>query len=363
MKYIFEVRHPAHIHHFKNIIWLLEKKGHEVKILAARKDILIDLLNNLGFIYELIGSHKSGLKNKLSELILQTKKVYKICKIYNPDIIIGRPSQTITLTSFLLGIPSIIFAEDDLSAVMLNGLMALPFAKVILSPTETNLGVFKKKKIAYKGYQKLAYLHPNYFKPDKSKISIFLKSNKPIFLLRFSKLSASHDRAIRGINNMIAKQLIVKLEKVGDVYISAERKLDSFFDQYILNIPFEDIHHLLYYSELYIGDSQSMAVEAAMLGTPSIRFSDFTGKISVLEELEHKYRLTFGVKPDNPEDLFQKIDELLAIPLMREEFKNRKQKMLVDKIDVTTFKVWFIENYPESAKIIKENSDYQNRFK
>ena len=36
--------------------------------------------------------------------------------------------------------------------------------------------------------------------------------------------------------------------------------------------------------------------------------------------------------------------------------------MLKEKIDVTAFMVWFIENYPESAKIMKENPDYQLRF-
>ena len=37
-------------------------------------------------------------------------------------------------------------------------------------------------------------------------------------------------------------------------------------------------------------------------------------------------------------------------------------KMLHEKIDVTAFYVWFIENYPQSAKIMKENPDYQLRF-
>lgn len=41
----------------------------------------------------------------------------------------------------------------------------------------------------------------------------------------------------------------------------------------------------------------------------------------------------------------------------------RKENMLSDKIDVTSFMVWFVENYPESAKIMKENPEYQKRFK
>ncbi len=35
-----------------------------------------------------------------------------------------------------------------------------------------------------------------------------------------------------------------------------------------------------------------MIAEAAVLGTPSIRFNDFVGKLGYLEDLEHKYGLT-----------------------------------------------------------------------
>jgi hypothetical protein len=37
--------------------------------------------------------------------------------------------------------------------------------------------------------------------------------------------------------------------------------------------------------------------------------------------------------------------------------------MLRDKIDVTAFMVWFIENYPDSVNIMKENPEYQDRFR
>ena len=37
--------------------------------------------------------------------------------------------------------------------------------------------------------------------------------------------------------------------------------------------------------------------------------------------------------------------------------------MLADKIDVTAFMVWFIENYPESIKVMKDDPGYQYRFK
>ena len=147
------------------------------------------------------------------------------------------------------------------------------------------------------------------------------------------------------------------------VYISSEKELSEPYCSYQLASPVDLIHHIMDFASFLVCDSQSMAVEAAMLGVPSIRFNDFAGKISVLEELEHKYGLTYGIKTDQPERLFEKINELLAIPNLREEFQFRRQKMLADKIDVTAFLAWFIENYPKSKEIMKTNPDYQYRFK
>ena len=38
-------------------------------------------------------------------------------------------------------------------------------------------------------------------------------------------------------------------------------------------------------------------------------------------------------------------------------------KMLSEKIDVTAFWAWFMENYPESADVMKKDPDFQHRFK
>ena len=99
------------------------------------------------------------------------------------------------------------------------------------------------------------------------------------------------------------------------------------------------------------------------MGAPSIRFNDFVGKIGYLEELEHKYGLTFGIKTSEPQRLFDKIEELINTPNLKEEWEKRRQKMLSEKIDVTAIMVWFIENYPESATIMKDDPGYQYQFK
>jgi hypothetical protein len=117
------------------------------------------------------------------------------------------------------------------------------------------------------------------------------------------------------------------------------------------------------FASLLISDSQSMSVEAAMLGVPNLRFSDFAGRISVLEELENNYGLTIGIKTNEPQRLTDEEEKLLNMSDVRAEFQNRRKKMLDDKIDVTAYLTWFIENYPKSMQIQREEPNYQFNFK
>ena len=43
---------------------------------------------------------------------------------------------------------------------------------------------------------------------------------------------------------------------------------------------------------MFIGDSQTMTSEAAVLGVPSLRCNSFAGRISYINEQEFKYGLT-----------------------------------------------------------------------
>ena len=83
----------------------------------------------------------------------------------------------------------------------------------------------------------------------------------------------------------------------------------------------------------------------------------------MLDELEYKYGLTFGIPSSDARKLYEKVAELLAMPDLRETFQHRRQQMLSEKIDVTAFFTWFIENYPESDKTMRKDPDYQFRFR
>ena len=58
----------------------------------------------------------------------------------------------------------------------------------------------------------------------------------------------------------------------------------------------------------------------------------------------------------------QKGVELLKKHDLQQEMAKNRARFLEKKIDVTGFLVWYIENWPESFKIMKKDPDYQYRF-
>lgn len=266
-----------------------------------------------------------------------------------------------TQVSVITKMKSILLDDDDDDVEPLVVKFGHSFADVVLSPACVHRKT--KKLISYQGFHELAYLHPNRFKPVESVLDeIGLKQGEVFFLLRFNAFKAHHDSGIKGLSFENKKELINYLEKRGKVFITTERAIEDEFKKYQLVVSSEKVHSLLYFAKIFVSDSQTMTSESAILGTPAIRCNSFVGRISYLEEEEHKYELTYGFTPDESEKMFKKIDELLSLNNLKEEWSIRKNKLLTEKIDVTAFYVWFIENYPKSVEIMKQNSDFQFNF-
>jgi uncharacterized protein len=361
--FLFQLNHPAHYHLFINTIRSLREQGHAVHISIKDKDILKDLLK--GESYHTISSEyrKKSYYSIIKSVIRRDKRFLKLVRKIRPDVMIGTSPEIGHIRRFV-SVPALFFGEDDVTisrTMFLGALSCYPFFDCILSPEGCNNSIWNKKTVFYSGFQKLAYLHPNRFTPDRSKVDI--PGSGRFFILRFARLAAYHDMNASGISNDIAAKLIRLLSPHGQVLITSERDMPAEFEQYRFRGDVRNIHHYLYYADLYIGDSQSMAVEAAMLGTPSIRFNNFVGKISVLDRLENKYGLTCGIPATEPERLFAKVAESLSDPGLKTDSEARRRKMLSEMIDVTAFFTWFIGNYPSSLAEIRDDPALQLGFR
>ena len=369
MKILFALNHPAHYHLFKHAFSILRRDGHDTFFVIKDKDILSQLLDSEKVDHHILTIKKIG-HNKISvlakgafDIIIQDYRLLLFCREHRPDLMIGT-DYSITHVGRLLGIESLVFNEDDFAINKLFCTLAYPFATAIVSPFVCDVGKSKHKKIGYNGYQKLAYLHPVRFKPDINVIRKYFDPNRKIFLIRLVRFAAGHDIEMKhsGITIPLLEKICLMLNPFGQVFISSEASIPAPLKKYSLKIDPKDIHHILAFADMFIADSQSMIVEAAMLGTPCIRFNSFVGKISVLEELEKKFKLAIGINVTQPEELIVQIKKNLDNENIKKVYARRRQQMLAEKIDLTGFIVWLIDNYPRSLAKAKNNSQIQNEF-
>ena len=348
MRILVGVGHPKHVHICKNIIHNLGNDGHEVKILAWAKDLTIYLLNFYGFEYEIVGKNYKGLAKKAYGMLMSDLNALRVAKKFKPDILAwGGPY--LAHVSKLIGKPHIGFTDTEHAG--LTNWLSNPFSDVIVTPACYKGKINPKKHVTYNGYEELTYLHPNYFKPDPAVLDdLGLSKDDKFIIMRFVSWSAVHDIGQYGISSR--KDLVSKLEKYGQVLISSEGKIEKELEKYKLKVSPEKFHSLLYYAQLYIGEGGSTATEAAILGTPSIHVSSTAKYCGNFEDLHKNYRLIYTFSDDR--QALEKAIEILEDPNSKRKWRQRREKMLKEKIDVTAFITDFIENFPESFYELRE---------
>lgn len=346
MNYLFVLNHPAHYHLFKNTINILKNDGHQCHIIAKDKDVLLELLNRDGLFYTKFENNRKIkshiILSSLVDLYNKCRLLWRFVKNKKPIIMAGT-DWAIVLIGRLLNIPAVIFNEDDTRATPEN-LIFYPFAKHLVLPDCCDRGLWNSKKITYAGYHELAYLHPKRFKYNAELVKKLIQDNKPYAIIRLVSLTASHDVGKQGIANVILERLVGILKEKYRILISFEGVVPKGFEEYQFSFSPNLMHHFLAGADLVIGDSQTMIAEAAVLGTPAIRFNDFVGKIGYLEELENKYFLSQGYKTSQVVEFIAAVEELVENYPSNEKRKYNHKNMLSDKINVTGFFVKYLLN-------------------
>lgn len=343
MRLLISVSHPAHVHLFKNLIWILEKKGHDVEIIARNKEMCTNLLDIYGFEYNIISSAPNSFLGMGIELLYRIKRFTSVIKRYNPDLILSGMDPSLAIASKICGKKYISLADTEHAKLVIN--LALPFTDVVLTPS-----CFKKdfgsKQIRYEGYHELAYLHPNLFQPNSDILSeIGLTENDPYIVMRFVSWGASHDIDHKGFTLEDKKNAVKAFEKYGRVFITSEATLPPELDKYRITISPEKVHDLLYYATLLYGESATMASECAVMGTHAI-FCDYAGR-GYTDEEEEKYDLVYNFKNEETmgKESLSKAIELLKNPNLKIDGRKKREILLKDKIDVTAFMTRFVEQY------------------
>ncbi len=343
MKILVDITHPAHAHFFKNAIWKWQERGHNVIITARDKDVAIELLNSFGFDYINLGPAGSGLWGVLSkELLRREWKIYRIVRQFKPKVMVSIGGAFIARVGKLTGTPTIAFADTE--HARLSHRISFPFVSAICTGEsfKLNLGL---RQVRYAGYHELAYLHPHHFEADPIILAEFgISSKEPFFLLRFVSWNAYHDVGQKGFTLEQKRNVVRTLSRYGRVFITAEgNTLPMEFEPYRITVPPHQIHHLLSFAHLYLGEGGTMASEAAVLGIPCVYVN--TLSLGYLEE-QAQYGLLYHLP--NADEALERAIDMVTRPNIRAEWQHKRQQLLRNKIDVTSWMVEFVETYFES---------------
>lgn len=343
MRVLFDIAHPAHVHFFKHMIRRLESRGHATKIVARQKDVTTALLDRLGLEYECVGrSGKKSLFGQGRELLERDLALARVVRSFSADLIVTR-NPAGAQVGRLLGVRAV-FDTDDGRAAGIHFWSAAPFAHVITTPdcTDEDYGA---RHVKYPGYKQTAYLHPSHFTPDRAVLDdLGLSPGERFFVVRFVDMVASHDSGEGGLSAEAKRVLVARLAQHGKVFLTHEGKLPQDMAAFRFPLAPDRLHDALAFADLLVGDSQTMAAEAAVLGTPSLRVSSWTGRLAYLNEIEHRYGLSFAYRPEQLPALTAHLDRWLAEPNLRQALAPQHRKLLAEKVDVAEWFSDFIES-------------------
>ncbi|NPA35438.1 MAG: DUF354 domain-containing protein [Chlorobi bacterium] len=336
---MIDIGHPAHVHYFRNMINILTKEGCEFLVFARNRQYVFELLDAYGIKYIDRGSGSDRIAGKIVYLIKASLKIYNYARRFKPDLFLDFGTMYSCFSGFVLRKKHVVFEDTENAGIY--RMLYKPLVDVIYTSESFEVDLGRKHK-RFKSYMELAYLHKKYFNPDDSVLKTAgIKRGEPFSIVRFVNWKAVHDFGKRGLTAENKKKIIKALEKYGKVFVLSEMELPAELKSYHLSVEPDKLHSLMYYASLVLGESATMASEAAMLGVPSV-FIDKTGR-GYTNELEKKYGTLLNFSPDdNISEIIRK-----AVGLFNEEKKtaalSAAEKIQSENIDLTGFMVNIIK--------------------
>lgn len=344
MKVLIDAAHPADVWTLGAVEDRLLAEGAETLwISRPGKDCVVELIEGRARPHKRGPQAGTNMLSLAKELILRDFTAWKAARKFNPDVILtrspagvhaGRATRT-----------PVIYDTDDGHAAGILYYVAGPLATVIASPLATDK-TYGSKHRKYRSYKELFYLHPFRFKLDNSiRAEVGAGKDEKLIVLRLTAFTASHDVAEKGLTRTQVERLLALLKGKGRVVISSEKPLPDEFADMRFSGDASRFHHLLAAADLVVGDSQTVCSEAAVLGTPSLRFNSWAGRLPYQNELEHRWGLTQAFELSQEEEFFGEVTRLLSdLDAANAKHAERRAKMLEwseDPVDV--FVEWVYE--------------------
>lgn len=345
MRVYFDVGHPAHVHLFKNAIRTLRDEGHEVAVTSREKEVTTDLLDAYDIDHTVLSVQGEATWELLAEWTLREFRTVRFARRFDPDVVVSRIVPPAVHAAKLVGAASVVFADtEDVRNV---ARVTAPLVDYWCTP-ESFQDDYGRRHRRHAGVQELAYLHPDWFEVDRDSLREHgVDPDAPYAVLRFVSMRAHHDVGRNETSAETKRALVERLSEYGDVYVSAEGELPPELAEFESPVPPEAMHDLLAAADLMVTDSWTMATEASLLATPTIRSipSEDDRLMGVFEELAC-YDLVELIADDD--EVLRRAVELAESPDAEAEWTERRDRYLAATTDVTAYMLDVIEEAADS---------------
>lgn len=285
---LFTMSHPHDVHLFRNAIQELDDEGYQTHVVVRDKEITSNLLEKYDIPYVVLASDNTSKADLVRSWSTFGYNLLREARRIQPDLMVAEVGAVTAPVSWLLGTDSLVFMDAEHAS--LQNSLVFPFATRICTSTcfWNDIG---PKQVRYEGYQELAYLHPNRFTPDPTVLDeAGLDRDEKFVILRTVGWNAAHDVNAGGFSGIA--EVIEELESTGvTVMVTSETPLPDELASHRISIEPHRIHDLMYYADLYVGESATMATESAVLGTPAVYVS--TIEVGYTSEIADRYDLLF----------------------------------------------------------------------
>ena len=339
MRILIDLLHPAHVHFFRHLIQESAARNDRVLVTARDKDLTLDLLTDFQIPHQVISNQQTGSVGLTSEWIGRTARLIGLARTFRPDVMAGIMGVSIAPAGRLLRIPSVVFYDTENAP---TNKIVFRLASVVATP-DSYRGPTAARHVKYSGYHELAYLHRDRFMPSPDAAREFgVDPTVPYAVVRFVSWQASHDRGETGLSQSQKRLIVEQLGELGPVVVSSESALPAALEPYRLRGPLTLIHHLLAFAEVYVGESATMASEAAVLGTPAVYVAS-TGR-GYLDDIEARFGLARHFTPEKLDQALDLAQQLMHDP-DRDALAEARTALLSEKIDVTSWMLSFLDRY------------------
>lgn len=356
MKILIDINHPAHVHYFRNFIKIMQGKGHVFKVINRDSPMINYLLDFYGIAHTVRNPRpkKKSTAASLTNLGKMTLTCIKESLRFKPDIFLGFASSACAIASALFRKPCILL--DDTEHNAMNHKIYLRFCSCVLTPFyfKKELG---KKQIRFNAFVEQLYLHSDQFKPSADVLDKLDTKPGEYVLVRYISYDAHHDLAANPLSDAAKREIVEDLSKRYKVFVSHESSPNP-YPELALKIFPEEMHDVEANARFMVTEGATMASESFVLGVPSLYINPL--RVGYCDIQAATFPET-AINTVDTEEIHRAIHDL-GKDSSRKSAKDIRGKLEISTINPTEFLVWFVENYPESEAIVRDDPGYMNRF-